>query len=520
MIESNNLKKNFLKIFLFIPLIFYFGKRSYIAFDEGFYALQARWILEKGNWIIPLWWDEYVLDRTNGLQILIAKSQEIFGKNLFAAYLPTTIAAIFMLLITYKLHEEFFGKNHAIISPLILATTFLWFDYSHLATQDLIYSCLVTTGVFSLVKIKQNKSSLYILLFGIWIGLAFMMKTFLVAVPLVALSPYLFKKIKLFFNKLFWFGLIIGFIPFLIWSYFINSYIDQNIILYLIEKFNFLSNKNDSTNPFYYYLWNIPTTFLPWSIFSIIGLISNTFENNNENKKFILSYFPLIIIIIISIFSTKTPYYPLQISSIFSLNTYIGIKYLYSSKRYKSLVFFITSKLIPLLIFSVVITYLIFFKSFFNFTTKENVFIILGLMSFAVAWSFIKHQNNIKGILITLIIGPYFLTSLLLQSGLFTDRSRELRETMEYLSSLDILKNQVVYVDKSNTQNKEAQSKLIRISLLTPNLGDRIENIAKLNPSEIAWSTFLSNEFYANDSYQIIYDDKNLYPWKLIRKNR
>ena len=37
------------KLFIFIPLIFYFGKRSYIAFDEGFYALQARWILEKGD---------------------------------------------------------------------------------------------------------------------------------------------------------------------------------------------------------------------------------------------------------------------------------------------------------------------------------------------------------------------------------------------------------------------------------------------------------------------------------------
>ena len=35
------------KLFIFIPLLFYFGKRSYIAFDEGFYALQARWILEK-----------------------------------------------------------------------------------------------------------------------------------------------------------------------------------------------------------------------------------------------------------------------------------------------------------------------------------------------------------------------------------------------------------------------------------------------------------------------------------------
>jgi hypothetical protein len=32
------------KLFFFIPLLFSFGKRSYIAFDEGFYALQAKWI--------------------------------------------------------------------------------------------------------------------------------------------------------------------------------------------------------------------------------------------------------------------------------------------------------------------------------------------------------------------------------------------------------------------------------------------------------------------------------------------
>lgn len=518
MIERNNNFKNFLKICLFVPLIFYYGKRSYIAFDEGFYALQARWILEKGNWIIPLWWDEYVLDRTNGLQVLIAKSQEIFGKNPFAAYLPTTIAAILMLLITYKLHEEFFGKNHAIVSPLILSTTYLWFDYSHLATQDLIYSCLVTIGVFSLVKIKENKSDFYILLFGIWIGLAFMMKTFLVAVPLAALSPYLFTKIKLLFNKYFWLGLIIGFVPFLLWTYYINFYLDQNIIFYLFEKFNFLSNKNDSTNPFYYYFWNIPITFLPWSIFSIIGLISNTLEN--KNKKLILTYFPLILIAIISVFSTKTPYYPLQISSILSLNSYMGIKYLFSSKRYKSIVVFITSKLIPLLIISLVITYVIFFKSDLNFTLKENIFIILGSISFAIAWSFIKIKNNLKEIFITLIIGPYLLTSLLLQSGLFTDRSRELRETIEYLSSLDILENQFIKVDKSNIENEIAQSKIIRISLLTPNLGEGIESLEKMNASELAWSTLSSKEIYENDSYQIIYDHKILSPWKLIRKNR
>ena len=517
MFERNNISKKFFKIFLFVPLIFYYGKRSYIAFDEGFYALQARWIIEKDNWLIPLWWDDYVLDRTNGLQILIAKSQEIFGKNMFAAYLPTTTAAILMLFITYKLHQEFFGKSHAIISPLILSTTYLWFDYSHLATQDLIYSCLVSIGIFSLVKIKTNKNKSYILLFGIWIGLAFMMKTFLVGVPLAALSPYLFIKRNLFFTKFFLLGLLIGFIPFILWAYYINFYYEENILFYLLEKFNGLSKENNFTNPFYYYFWNIPITFLPWSIFSIIGFIPNTLET--KNNKFFLTYFPLFFILILSLFSTKTPYYPLQISSIISLNSYIGVKYLFSSAKFKSFIVFITSRLIPLLIISLVILYCVFFRSALNFSLKENIFMILGLISLAMSWSFIKIKSNLNEVFINLIIGPYLLTSLLLQSGLFTDRSRELRETMEYLSSLDILENKIIKVDKSNINNEIAQSKIIRISLLTPNLGNGIKNIEKLNASDLAWTNLPSKELLENDSYQIIYENKILSPWKLIRKN-
>ena len=508
--------KNLHKILIFIPLIFYFGKRSYIAFDEGFYVLQARWILEKGNWIIPLWWDEYILDRTIGLQFLIAKSQEIFGRNIFSAYLPTTVAAILMLFVTYKLHEEFFNKKYAIISPLILSTTYLWFDYSHLATQDIIYSCLVSIGVFSLVKIKSKDDKFYILLFGIWIGLSFMMKTFLVFVPLLSLLPFLYTKKDLIFSKLFWFGLFIGFIPYLFWSFSINPYLDKNIIFYLIEKFNVLTNKNTFTNPFYYYFWNIPITFLPWSIFAIIGIIFNIFES--KENKYILTIFPLILITIQSIFSTKTPYYNLQISSILTLNTYVGIKYIFNSKRYKTIFIFITSKIIPLFIVALTFTYYFFFKHLSNFNLKENTFIILGLLFFGLSWSFIKHNYSFKEILVTLIIGPYLLTSCLLQSGLFTDRSKELRKQMEYISSIDIVKKQPIMVDKKGINSSQSQSKIIQISLLTPRLGEGIESIDQLKKSELAWSTETKELKNNNNSYEVIYENDILKPWKLILK--
>ncbi len=508
--------KYLFKLIIFIPLIFSFSKRSYTAFDEGFYALQARWMLDKGNWTIPLWWDEYVLDRTIGLQFLIAKSQDLFGRNIFSAYLPTTAAAILMLFITYKLHEELFSKKYAIISPLILSTTYLWFDYSHLATQDIVFSCLVSIGLFSLVKIKSKDNKFYILLFGIWIGLAFMMKTFLVFVPLISLLPYFFLKKNILFSKFFWIGLLIGSVPYFIWTFSINPYLEKNIIFYLVEKFNILSNSNNFTNPFYYYLWNIPTTFLPWSLFAIIGTIQNI--SQSKENKYVLTFFPLILIITLSIFSTKTPYYPLQISSIFSLNAFAGIKYLYNSKRYNQIFLFITSKIIPLFIFSLTFTYYFFLKNNTNFNSKENTFLILGLLFFGISWSFLKQKNSFKELLIILLIGPYLLTSFLLQSGLFTDRSRELREKMEYVSSLDIAKNQPIKVDTSGINNL-SQSKIIGIALLTPKLGEGLESIDQLKKSELVWTTDLKKIKNNDLSFEVIYESDTLKPWKLILKN-
>tara|TARA_Y100001970_G_scaffold236396_1_gene296133 strand:+ start:160 stop:1659 length:1500 start_codon:yes stop_codon:yes gene_type:complete len=492
------------------------GQRSYLAYDEGFYALQARWILDDNNWVIPQWWGGYNLDRTIGIQYLIAKSQSIFGENPFAAHIPTTLAAFLMILLTYKLHEELLGKKGAIYSSLILSTTYIWLDFAHQATQDIIFACLVTTGLYSLTKIKANKTIFFHILFGLWIGLAFMMKTFLIAVPIIGLIPYIFEKKKIINYGYFFTGLLIGFLPFIIWSLAINQFLEKNIIFYLFGKFSSLSIQNTFTHPFYYYLWNIPLNFLPWSIFALIGLITN--YKANKNNKIILCYFPIIFLIVISTFSTKTPYYPLQIASILSINTYTGIISIIYSKNLKPIFLFFISKVIPIFIFSCIFIYCLILKDSINLSLKEELPLLFGLFLFATSWILINKVNHPKKILNILILGPYLFTSLIIQSGLFTDRSRNLRESMEKVIALENLSSKTIYVQKNNITDSNAHSKIIRIALLTPNLGKGIDNLNEVSPNELIWTEESEFEAKENKMFKILYKDKYLYPWILIKK--
>ena len=153
--------KNISKILLFCPLLIFLGKRSPVVFDEGYYILQSKWILKTGDWISPMYWGNLQLDRTIGIQYIIALSQKVFGLNNFSIYIPNILAGCAMLFLTAKLHKELIKKQDQIFSTFILATTFLWINYFHMATQDIMYSSIITFGIFATIKAYKTEKNFY-----------------------------------------------------------------------------------------------------------------------------------------------------------------------------------------------------------------------------------------------------------------------------------------------------------------------------------------------------------------------
>ena len=78
-------------------------QQSFMAHDEGYYAQQARWIFETGDWITVPWWGEPVYDRTIGLQWLIAAAYTLFGVSEGVARLPSTLACLLSGVLTYEI---------------------------------------------------------------------------------------------------------------------------------------------------------------------------------------------------------------------------------------------------------------------------------------------------------------------------------------------------------------------------------------------------------------------------------
>jgi len=421
-----------------------------------------------------------------------------------------------MIYCTYQLHKELIKDKNQIYSALILSTTFLWINYAHMATQDIVFSSLVSLGLISTIKSHKTNNKILTIISGSWIGFAVMMKTYLTVIPLLGLFPFLIRS-KLIFKRNFWIGTILGFLPFIVWSYKYISIYSFSTYSGLFEKLIFLSKNNNFTNPFYYYLWNFLINIFPWTILSLIGFLKAS--RFHIISKYFLFYYPIFIISLLSLFSTKTPYYPIQILSLVSINTYIGIKYLISNNKNK-IVFYIEKfnyLFIPILI--IISILIINFSEIISLDIRTKPLIFIGSGLFSLIWIIYNLLQNKKRKLFFAILGPYLLILFLVQSGLITDKSKDLRIAIDELIKKEQLSDLAVEIIKPDFSDDETISKIIKIMVKTPKIGEkRLDNLNELRSQSYAWTTKDINKIIKTKNYQIINEDNEFYPWKLIYK--
>ena len=316
-------------------------QQSLMAYDEGYYAQQARWILDNRDWVTVGWWGTPVFDRTIGVQWLIALCFHWFGRSEWAARLPSMAASLGAILLTWRIGMRLLPPTTGLWGAAILTVMPLWMQSSKLATQDIVLVFLELLAIWGLLQSEEQPEQRqgWGLVMGASLSLGFLVKSVMIVLPAIALLPYLIwshgshQHLK---NRGIYQGLVLGAIPSVIWLGLSVARYGTLPLTQLFEKILLLSEAGSetatpatfqSTSTAAYYLWHVPATTFPWVPFALLGgwLL---WRNPAVGRRSLWIGYPVALFILLTLFDTRTWYYSLQLYPFVALLAALGLQHI------------------------------------------------------------------------------------------------------------------------------------------------------------------------------------------------
>ena len=309
-----------------IPLLlvgfFDLDHQSLMAHDEGLYARRARVIVDTGDWIHP-WAKPH--HKTPGPYWVLALFIQFLGRHEVAVRLPSVLASIGCLMLTYAIGRRLLSPTAALLGSLSLGVAPLWLQYSRLATPDVIFTGLILLAVWLLLVAtetsEQNRpgSNWLYLGAGTALGIIVLVRSALAAVPVACLLPYLLLSGRHHLKQWrFYLGGLIGLLPTVIWLWLCWRRYDMAVINSL---FNFPVRQSLTTDraksPLFYLVNLLGNDFL-WAFFAlgaVILLLTSLWRSQNKFIQLaqpqisLLLLFPLSYLSLLSFASTRLPHY-------------------------------------------------------------------------------------------------------------------------------------------------------------------------------------------------------------------
>ncbi len=310
-------------------LLFTSGHNSLMAHDEALYASRARLMFDSGNWIAP--WEK-AHHKTPGPYWLIASFYQIFGVSDTTARLPSMIAGILSLWLVYEIGKIMLGKKLAWLAAAILSVEFLWLQYSRLSTPDVAMVLLVLLAIWSFIKTELHPKYRYFWTFlaGLSLGLGFLVRSFMIFLPITGLLPYLIwehRRHRHLTNPILYLGFFVGLIPTCVWLWLSWLHYGNQSFEELLKFLLFLSSNDPYDNGPLFYIWNIPLKSFPWAFFGLLGLFL-TVRRPISRYNLILVGFPLVLFLELSFFTTRFPHYSLLLYPFVALFASVGLNWL------------------------------------------------------------------------------------------------------------------------------------------------------------------------------------------------
>jgi 4-amino-4-deoxy-L-arabinose transferase-like glycosyltransferase len=252
-----------------------FWRLSYMPLldpDEAHYVEITREMRRLGDYLVPRIDNVPIIDKPALFHWIQAGSMALFGENELAARLPTALAALALMFITYWLGKRLFGAATGERAALILALTPLTFALARFGYFDMIFTVFLFGAVALLiVAAMENRRALQIPAF-ILLSLAAQIKgpVAFILVPAAAVLACLSKPARAYVLRISWIPGLIGAgvlsLPWflLMWRRFGDAFVEGYVFYNNLQLFAApLYRKR--FDPFFYFRSGAASLF-PWSL--------------------------------------------------------------------------------------------------------------------------------------------------------------------------------------------------------------------------------------------------------------
>lgn len=127
-------------------------------YDElpGQYAATAWEIVESGDWLIPTLEGVPRLQKPPLVYWITAASLRVFGRNEFAARLPTALALVGLILVTRALGNRLYGAWRSVVAAAILGTSFGMVTLGKLIMPEPFLALAIALSLLAVVRVVED----------------------------------------------------------------------------------------------------------------------------------------------------------------------------------------------------------------------------------------------------------------------------------------------------------------------------------------------------------------------------
>ena len=252
------------------------GMRPVTLPDETRYAEIPREMLVSGDWVVPRFDGLRYFEKPVMGYWFNAAAMFLFGQNAFAMRLPSALATGLSALLLFLLVRKFGGGYLTGISTAaVFLTSMEVFGVGVFNVLDSIFSLFLTGAMvsffFAYSEKQAGKKNGFLVIFGVFCGLAFLTKGFLAfAIPVMTIVPFMIWERR--WQELFricWVTLLAALLVALPWSVLIHRREPEfwYYFFWVQHIKRFMSDHAQHPESFYYF---IPLLFLgglPWAVF-------------------------------------------------------------------------------------------------------------------------------------------------------------------------------------------------------------------------------------------------------------